>query len=250
MALLVVLASCGPKTPEQKFRSALRRGDVEAVTRALEEGMSASDPVDGDPPLHIVAGASMSDPELIALLTEKGADLDAKNDHDQTAWDVAWARGAGNITSREALVLIALIEAGFEPADARGEQGEGLLHRAAQRVESARVIDLLIHERGLKVDDRDAFGWTPLHYAARAWNYEATQALLQAKADPNAESTETWQETRRVKSSEQIMFRYEKGSRPLDVLHVKDRSRMDEDVRKPIEEYGGEPNPKVDNRHR
>jgi len=146
-------------------------------------------------------------------------------------------------------MLSALLEAGFEPPDERGERGEGLLHRVAQKVESARVIDLLINERGLQVDDRDDFGWTPLHYAARAWNFESTQALLQARADPNAESTRTWQATRMVKSTEQIRFRCEEGSRPLDVLHVKDRSRMDDDVRKPIEEYGGKPNPKVANRH-
>ncbi len=250
LAIAASLGACGPQTPEDRFRSALRRGDVEAVEKALGEGMSPVDPLRGDPPLHVVAASHTAEAELIGLLVEKGADPAGLDDEGRTPWDVVWEENVGAITSRESMVLIALIDAGFRPPDVPGPRGEGLLHRVAEKSQSVRLVELLVKEHGLAVDARDEFGWTPLHYAAHAWNEAGVVALLQLGADPNAESTKPWERTRQVKGSTTVDFRYAAGSRPLDVLHAKDRSRGEADVREPLREYGGKENPAVENRHR
>jgi ankyrin repeat protein len=65
------------------------------------------------------------------------------------------------------------------------------LHHAAVW-SSIQIITYLV-EKGAKVNDADANGWTPLHYAAYGGNTDVVVYLLSQGADKNAKTTMAWE---------------------------------------------------------
>lgn len=127
----------------------------------------------------------------------------------------------------------------------RGLDGTTYLHEAARKVDNSRLIALLI-ESGIDPTARDRNGWTPLHFAANRGHRGNTEALLSAKADPNAESTKLWEDAEvDPEGAEYVRFRFQAGTRPLDVAGTGSaRSPPTSDV---LKKWGATKNPTVDN---
>jgi ankyrin repeat protein len=180
----------------------------------------------------------------MALLLKKGADIKAKDSKDRDAWDLVLARGGGRfLLQKQAQALSLLIEHGMKP--------RMTLIQCAMNADSNVLVESLV-KAGADLSATDKFGWTALHHAAIAGNADTCEALLKAGANPNAESTADF--TERDNSDEfdshvTYKFRYQAGSRPLDV--VKDRAtRGSRSARKVLTDAGATKNPKVKNKIR
>ena len=144
-------------------------------------------------PLHWAA-AYTADPEVITLLLDKGADLEARSSYDRTPLHWAalsnaepaiiarlLAHGA-NVNAREVsdwtplhsaaraetdnpAVIALLLEHGADIM-ARGSYGATPLHNAADAYHPKPMAIALLLDRGAVIDATDGDGWTPLHRAA------------------------------------------------------------------------------------
>ncbi len=252
IAVGTLLAGCKPPTEEDKYRRALKWNDVDDVRQHLDAGKDPNHAFgNGDKPIHVIVSSATGDPDVLRLLLERGAKVDATDGDGKTAWDQCWGDGRGELRDKQALMLLALLDGGFvPPTDAKFDDDRTLLHEVARRVPSARLVSVLVDTHGAKVDARDAYGWTPLHVAVHENNDEAATGLLQKGADANAETTKTKEQTRPRGESTVVQWRYEAGSRPLDVVRPSSRGRFDKDVRKVLAEYGATSNDAVNNRSR
>ena len=188
--------------------------------------------------------------EVVRLLVERGADVHATDGDGKTAWQVRWGEPKRKLFDNDAAILVALLDAGAKPDIPTPEDGRTLLHEVARRVPSVRLVSLLVDEHGQKVDAPDDFGWTPLHVAVYEHNVEAATGLLEKGADANAETTKILGHQSKRRGETYWSWKYEAGSRPLDVYRSGSHSRGEADVRKVVEQYGGTKNPNVDNRRR
>ena len=249
--IVFLAASCKPPTEEDRFRLSLGRPDVDAVREHLDAGKDAKHVFeDGSQPLHQVAKAKAGKAEVVRLLVERGADVHATDGDGKTAWQVRWGEPKRKLFDNDAAILVALLDAGAKPDIPTPEDGRTLLHEVARRVPSVRLVSLLVDEHGQKVDAPDDFGWTPLHVAVYEHNVEAATGLLEKGADANAETTKILGHQSKRRGETYWSWKYEAGSRPLDVYRSGSRSRGEADVRKVVEQYGGTKNPNVDNRRR
>lgn len=114
--------------------------------------------------------------EIIALLIEKGADVNAKDSNGSTALIMAAEKG-----HKEVIAL--LIEQGAD-VNVRGKYGWPALFVAARK-DHKEVIALLI-EKGADINVRDDDGWTALLLAAANNCSEAVAFLIEQGADVNA----------------------------------------------------------------
>ncbi|MBV1857838.1 MAG: ankyrin repeat domain-containing protein [Nannocystaceae bacterium] len=248
--MLVAALSCKPLTEEGKYRKTLRWTQVEDVRTHLEGGKDANHRFeDGAMPVHVVAKALAGEPSIMRLLIEKGADVNAKDGDGKTAWDLVLKDGKRTLSEDSAGLLLALLDGGFQPPTPVLEDGRGLLHTVAHRAPSVRLVSVLVKKYGHDVDARDKNGWTPLHVAAFENNAEAATGLLENGADVNAETTKTIQRVRDRAGTEIVDWRYEAGSRPLNLTRSQSRGRFDKDVRKVLEQHGATPG-RVKNRSR
>ncbi|MEZ4385837.1 MAG: ankyrin repeat domain-containing protein [Nannocystaceae bacterium] len=247
-AALAAAIGCKPRTPEDEYRRALGWTDADAVRGLLDAGRDPNHRfADGARPLHVVAGSLNGAAAVARVLLDAGADVNAVDGDGATAWALRWGRDDRRATEDDAAILIALLDAGFEPPTATLPGGRTLLHAAAARMPSAHLMTALVADRGFAVDARDDDGWTPLHVAAHANNAEAAKGLLQAKADANAETTRTVGEASERGKRTVWTWRYEAGSRPLDVRPQWSASRFNTDVGEVLEQHGATSNPAVDN---
>lgn len=235
------LSSC--KAPEPNdLHGAARMGSVRRVNKALEMGVNVNQIEDGRTALHtaVVAGKD----EVVRLLIEKGADFTLPDNDGNTPWELVWSRNKGRLSKHEGECAVILLESGVKP---KPLEETTYLHKAARMVDNSRLIKLLL-ESGLEVDARDKYGWTPLHVAANHARDENLLALLGADADPNAKTTETWVETYKKGESTFERFRYEAGSKPLDVAAWGGARRGGKSVRAILKEWGATENPDVKNK--
>jgi ankyrin repeat protein len=243
--------ACKPATEEDKYHRALRWTKVEDVRAHLDGGKDPNHTFeDGARPIHVVAASNSGKAEILRLLLDEGAEIDAKDGDGKTAWELKWGDGKRKLSEDDAAILLALLDGGFTPPKPELEDGRTLLHEVARRAPSARLVSVLVADHGFAVDARDAHGWTPLHVAVHENNAEAATGLLEKGADPNAETTEAIGESSRRGEREVVRWRYEAGSRPLDVARSGSRGRFDADARKVVEQYGGAKNAAVSNRPR
>lgn len=115
--------------------------------------------------------------ELVKLLVEKGADVNARGGPYRCT-PLYWAAFYGDIDTAELLIA--------NGADfmARDGDGETPLHYAAWNGQ-LEMVEFLI-EKGADVNARDEFGSIPLHYAGFARATEVVNLLIAKGADVNA----------------------------------------------------------------
>ena len=148
--------------PEEPIHQAAERGDVAALRRELDDGVSPNALSGrGRTPLHYLCSRG-DNPEArvdcLHVLLEAGANVNAPNVHQNTPLHLAAVRGYAN-------VVAALLEAGADVN--RGEHSNFTpLHWACMRydlhVEPALI---LLIRNGAAVNARTSQGRTPLDYA-------------------------------------------------------------------------------------
>ena len=239
LILLSLIPACTPSEPDD-LRAAARSGHPERITKALELGVNVNQIVNGSTALHAAAESMRA--ENVKLLLAKGADPQLKDQRGRTAWQLLWGENKDFLSSPEGDCAVALLEGGVKP---EALEATTYLHQAAHKVDNSRLIALLI-ESGIDPMARDQHGWTPLHFAALRGHRGNTEALLSAKADPNAESTKVWEEAGvDPEGVEYVHFRYQVGTRPLDVAELgAGRGRSTPEV---LREWGATKNPQVKN---
>jgi ankyrin repeat protein len=194
--------------PDSPLAQAVRRNDLQAVTRLLAAG---ADPNtrnwQGSPVLSVAIYRGYSG--LARALLDAGADPNARRKDGTTAlMDAVGKEDAGMVT--------ALLARGAEPNAKTGDGDTALLHAAmfsrtpivrallekgadvkaqdhmgrtalkwAANEGSVEIVRLLL-AGGAPVDARDWFGSTPLMEAAREGHLEVVKLLVESGADPNA----------------------------------------------------------------
>lgn len=127
-------------------------------------------------------------PEVIGILVKAGADIDAKDDEDETAL----MKALGRFSHASIGVIKAMIEAGAD-VNSRNNEAKTALILAAERTifteepdDIIKTIRVLINA-GADINARDQDGKTALMYAAESGNDKAVNILLNAGANVNAE---------------------------------------------------------------
>ena len=92
-------------------------------------------------------------------LLKAGADIEAKDISNRTAFICAVKRGRTNIAEL-------LLESGAD-FESRDESRRSCIHLAVQHEREGTLCMLLKHDRGELINEKDKDLQTPLHYAAR-----------------------------------------------------------------------------------
>ena len=148
----VVLVGCGPSEADRALSDAAESGDIKAAEEAIAAGadIRTGDPNQyGDSPLHKAAKSGHT--ELVLLLIENGADVNAKD-----KWGVTPLHWAARKGRKEIAEL--LINKGAD-MNAKGYYGTPL-----HLTTSKEIAELLI-AKGADVNAKDKKGKTPLDEA-------------------------------------------------------------------------------------
>ena len=129
--------------------------------------------------------------EVVKLLLEAGADINVKNDRDQTALhvpldirnsDYQKSRGGRYRLSKDTIKM--LLDKGAD-VNLKDKDGRTPLHLAAESADGD-IVKLLL-DKGARVSEKDdESGFTALHHAARFGNKDAAELLIARGADINA----------------------------------------------------------------
>lgn len=144
------------------------------VRALLIEGAEVDEPDRvGRTPLHL-AIASGDNVGVLALLAAGACPRHHRDSDGLSALDFAAWNGSVD-------VMKTLLGRGAD-VNARGSEGRGVLHMAAER-NQVGVIQLLARETGVQVDWKDDSGITPLHLATTEGHLPAVNTLVVAGAD-------------------------------------------------------------------
>ena len=131
---------------------------------------------------HLHIAARMNDSNSARWLIANGADVNAKDEDDDTPLHYAARQ---NATETAALLL----KNGAD-VNVKAKYGWTPLHRAAQG--NATETAALLLKNGAEVNAKNNDDWTPLHLAARYNATETAALLLKNGADVNAKSKIVW----------------------------------------------------------
>lgn len=167
---------------------AARHDSVELIQILLDAGADVNASNNwGDTPLHIAA-AEIKSPSVVLKLIEAGADVNAKSSLGYTPLHSTAGSFVPSFTSccpNQLEILQALIAAGAD-VNARSWDGETPLHEAAFHAEDPLIIVALV-EAGAEIEARsETVKDTPLLKAARYGEPKIVRALISAGADVNA----------------------------------------------------------------
>ena len=175
-AAFEVAAPRKPVDPKvRELIDAVRKRDiasVKAILKSAPEHVNGRDG-GGSTPLHHAAGFGTL--EMMKLLIDGGAEVDAPNDRNSTP--LHWAVSDGAKVRQ-------LLENGAD-INAKTERQRTPLSLAAAMVFDIAPLKLLL-DKGANPNIASIDGQTPLMYAARAGNLEAMELLLAKKAEPLA----------------------------------------------------------------
>src|SRR4029079_8670696 len=154
----------------------VKRGNEDAVRLFLAAGMNPNTTYEADV-TALMEAVKWSHRNLVELLIQKGADLNAVNVYGETALIVAIRNGAN-----PDLVTL-LLEKGANP---NGAVRNGNLTPLLLAVESPDIVEALL-KKGADVTQRDTDrGETALSVHAQACDLRCVKLLLSYGADPNS----------------------------------------------------------------
>ncbi len=172
-AVLITMVSIGAAAADIHY--AVVSGDIETVTRLLDEDPSLIELPDGDGSLPLHTAAYYGDLDMTRLLIERGAEIDAGDNDNSTPLISAALRGHLEI----ARLLV--------------EQGASVSHHdnygnspmmSAARSGNVELIAYLI-EKGGSIEEQTEHGSTLLHLAVVRGHPEMTRYLLEQGIDVN-----------------------------------------------------------------
>jgi ankyrin repeat protein len=174
----VFLVGCGPSRAEREMFGAVLKGNIATVKQYLDNGVNVnakSEP--GLTSLHCAVNEDFkgSHRELVKLLIDKGADVNARDDILDTP-----LHGASNKETAEIL-----IKAGAD-VNAKNINGKAILYSSARNAANASVtwqmyldlVELLI-AKGADVDVKNESGETPLHVVARQFDEKKASEICE-----------------------------------------------------------------------
>ncbi|MBB5866361.1 quinoprotein dehydrogenase-associated probable ABC transporter substrate-binding protein [Xanthomonas arboricola] len=194
--------------PNQELAHALDAGDALRASWLLRHGADANHPnLLGEPPLH--QAIRNQEPDLVSLLLDAGARLDARDASGWTAlMKAAWANDADSVTRlvgkrapvdtvsgdgwsaldlavsyADASVVQALLAAGANVKRANAKGFTPVMFAVAR--DDPAILDALL-ARGADVGHANQAGVTALMLAAAAGREDVAKRLLAAGADPAA----------------------------------------------------------------
>ena len=186
--LAQTLMRAGADARPISIEEAVRGKQVQLVEYLLGKATpSTIDLVDLDD--HLLTAAFNSDPGMVAVLLQNGAEIDALDIDDWTPLHHAADEGS-------AAAVQALIEAGanstLRGADIRGEGGMPPVSalEVAVRGRHDAVVGVMA-KHGVDLNAQNEDGWTPLHHAADEGSVSAAQLLLEAGADSTLRGADT-----------------------------------------------------------
>lgn len=246
--VLLLLTGCNDTRPDIVKAASLGRTDE--VVALLDQGAPVDQPYPDEQRTLLHYACKRGAPELVGVLLERGADVKVKDAGGMTPFDLALNldQHGPRASSGQVACAVQLLKAGHQVDAAADAEGLTFLHRMAQEVDSSALIEALVASGQFDANAPDANGWTALHHAAYHGNYESCVALLASGADVNAETTKQVGRSHQKAGSTIWDYRYEAGSRPLDVY--RQTSTRGASVSKLLEEHGGTKNPDIDNLRR
>jgi len=143
-----------------------------------------------DDNMALIQASIRGDTETVAMLLEKGADVNAKNNDGRTALILASENGRTEIVAM-------LLEKGAD-VSAKGDYGYTALIWASL-MGRTDIVEMLL-EKGADVNAKNNGGRTALHWASHGGPTEIVAKLLDAGADMNAKTT--WGMTALMKASD------------------------------------------------
>jgi ankyrin repeat protein len=160
---------------------AARAGDA-AQVRSLIAGGAGIDTRDTNGTTPLIAAASGNHVHVAGILIEAGADVNAKDDSEQSAFLIATSE-----VGDDPRLLVRTLEAGADVSATDSFDGTGLI-RAADRGH-VRIVQRLV-ETDIDVDHINRLGWTALLEAiilggGDARHTRVVRALVTAGADVN-----------------------------------------------------------------
>lgn len=166
VVVCLCLAVC-PMVMAKSLHDAAWQGDLDKVTRLIEQGMDVNEHgMGGDTPLHKAAKGGHLD--VVKLLITKGANVNAKSDNGNTPLHSAASLG-------HLKVVEFLISKGADVNAEESNYGATPLHSAA-RGGNASVVEFLI-EQGADVNALTNDGRTPLDMAFASGHQETVDLL-------------------------------------------------------------------------
>jgi ankyrin repeat protein len=154
---------------------AARTGNVKVLESYILHGADLSQRKGERKNTVLHEAAKLNQTEIVRVLLESGADIEAKNFENSTPIFSAVA-----IENGESDCLRLLIDAG---ANVNAEHDKySVLHLAANN-DNFDAVQMLI-EAGALVNAQNQYGATPLHSAAEMNNAQSVKALLKGGADP------------------------------------------------------------------
>jgi len=185
---------------EDTLLTASLRGDVKAVKEFIKKGANVNEK-DNNGFTILMLTARQNNPEIIKLLLDAGADMNAVSG--EATFDgkyTALALAAGN-NQVENIKLLLAAGAKVNVKDLRQNTP---LHYAANNEEMTKMLLAAGADVNAKGEDEN----TPLMMAAKAGNVKVAKLLLEAGADVNIAD--------------------DHGDRPLDIYYVRDNKEMKE----------------------
>ena len=170
----------GPRAIDERLLAAAYQNDVDAARRLVAGGADVNHKDDTEQSAYLIATSEVGDdPRLLELTLGAGADVNAKDSFNGTGLIRAAERGYPRIVER-------LLEAGID-VDHVNELGWTALLEAVILGEGGRAhqrtVRLLV-DGGADVDVPDESGATALEHARREGYAEIERILLDAGAEP------------------------------------------------------------------
>jgi ankyrin repeat protein len=197
----------------QEIFTAAREGNGGEVKRLLDADPTLLERVDVDGDRPLIVAASYGQLEVVRLLMEIGANLNATGSWGDTALICAATRGHVEVT---ALLL-------SKGAHANSNDGGVTPLMLACRMDHLGVVKILVqHMAGQGLDERDSqLGWTALHGAAFKGHEEVVRFVLLAGADPTVTDDEGRTPRAVAEQFDRHPSRVEEGpNRCIDVFKV------------------------------